>query len=114
MKRLVKLRSSNLKILITSATLDGVKVSSFFSGCPILNVPGTLFPVEKFYSTERPTNYLESSLKTSLGTIIISFVLINRLILDILRYLGITILMLILIPVWLSTCLSMHLMDECH
>lgn len=66
MKRLVKLRSSNLKILITSATLDGVKVSSFFSGCPILNVPGTLFPVEKFYSTERPTNYLESSLKTSL------------------------------------------------
>lgn len=66
MKRLVKSRSSNFKVLITSATLDGVKVSNFFSGCPILNVPGTLFPVEKLYSKERPKNYLESSLKTAL------------------------------------------------
>lgn len=69
MKRLVKLRPSNLKVLITSATLDGVKVSKFFSSCPVLNVPGTLFPVEKFYSRERPTNYIESSLKTALGMI---------------------------------------------
>lgn len=68
MKRLIKTRSSNLKVLITSATLDGVKVSKFFLGCPILNIPGTLFPVEKFYSTERPTNYIESALKTALGT----------------------------------------------
>lgn len=67
MKRLVKLRSSNLKVLITSATLDGVKVSKFFSGCPILNIPGTLFPVEKLYSKERPTTYVESSLKAALG-----------------------------------------------
>lgn len=66
MKRLVKLRSSNLKVLITSATLDGVKVSNFFTGCPVLNIPGILFPVEKLYSTERPKSYLESSLKTAL------------------------------------------------
>ncbi|XP_042373079.1 probable pre-mRNA-splicing factor ATP-dependent RNA helicase DEAH4 isoform X1 [Zingiber officinale] len=66
MKRLTKRRTSNFKVLITSATLDGVKVSRFFSGCPVLNVPGTLFPVEKFYSTERPTNYVESCLKTAL------------------------------------------------
>ncbi|ONK77742.1 uncharacterized protein A4U43_C02F10070, partial [Asparagus officinalis] len=66
MKRLIKERSSNLKVLITSATLDGVKVSNFFSGCPVLNIPGTLFPVGKLYSTERPTSYLESSLKTAL------------------------------------------------
>ncbi|XP_078150328.1 RNA helicase family protein isoform X1 [Carex rostrata] len=66
MKRLINVRASNLKVLITSATLDGVKVSRFFSGCPVLNVPGTLFPVEKLYSRERPTNFLESSLKTAL------------------------------------------------
>ncbi|KAK1266012.1 putative pre-mRNA-splicing factor ATP-dependent RNA helicase [Acorus gramineus] len=66
MKRLVKMRSSNLKVLITSATLDGVKVSRFFSDCPILNVPGTLFPVEKLYSAKRPASYLESSLQTAL------------------------------------------------
>jgi ATP-dependent RNA helicase DHX8/PRP22 len=67
MKRLIKDRASDLKVLITSATLDGLKVSKFFSGCPVLNIPGTLFPVEKFYSTERPTNYIESSLRTAIG-----------------------------------------------
>ncbi|CAL9202705.1 unnamed protein product [Musa hybrid cultivar] len=66
MKRLINRCSSNLKVLITSATLDGVKVSRFFSGCPVLNVPGILFPVEKLYSTERPTNYVECCLKTAL------------------------------------------------
>ncbi|KAB1207796.1 putative pre-mRNA-splicing factor ATP-dependent RNA helicase [Morella rubra] len=66
MKRLVRLRDSNLKILITSATLDGEKVSQFFSNCPILTVPGKLYPVDILYSNERPTSYLESSLKTAL------------------------------------------------
>ncbi|XP_048137799.1 probable pre-mRNA-splicing factor ATP-dependent RNA helicase DEAH4 isoform X1 [Rhodamnia argentea] len=66
MKRLVKIRSSNLRILITSATLDGNKVSKFFSDCPVLNVPGKLYPVEIVYSRERPTSYLESSLRTAL------------------------------------------------
>ncbi|XP_020588625.1 probable pre-mRNA-splicing factor ATP-dependent RNA helicase DEAH4 isoform X2 [Phalaenopsis equestris] len=66
MKRLVKIRSSNLRVLITSATLDGVKVSKFFSGCPVMNIPGKLFPVEKLYSSERPKCYIESSLRTAL------------------------------------------------
>ncbi|KAL7217509.1 hypothetical protein ACSBR2_010875 [Camellia fascicularis] len=65
-KRLIKMRASNLKVLITSATLDGEKVSRFFSNCPILNVPGKLFPVEIFYNMERPKSYLESSLKTAI------------------------------------------------
>ncbi|WCJ38716.1 RNA helicase family protein [Euphorbia peplus] len=65
-KRLVKFRASNLKILITSATLDGEKVSEFFSGCPILNVPGKLYPVEILYSKERPISYIESCVNTAL------------------------------------------------
>lgn len=68
MKRLVKMRASNLKVLITSATLDGSKVSRFFSNCPILTVPGKLFPVEILYSAELPKSYIESSLKTAIGT----------------------------------------------
>lgn len=67
MKRLIKLRESNLKVLITSATLDGEKVSRFFSNCPVLNVPGKLFPVEILHSSERPKSYIEASLKTALG-----------------------------------------------
>ncbi|KAE8719582.1 hypothetical protein F3Y22_tig00109937pilonHSYRG00002 [Hibiscus syriacus] len=67
MKSLVKRRTSKFKVLITSATLDGEKVSKFFSDCPLLTVPGKLFPVEIFYSKERPRSYLESSLKTALA-----------------------------------------------
>ncbi|KAL6566555.1 hypothetical protein OROGR_002170 [Orobanche gracilis] len=66
MKRLIKFRASDLKILITSATLDGEKVSRFFSDCPILNVPGKLFPVEIQHSSERPKSYIEASLKTAI------------------------------------------------
>ncbi|GAB2280602.1 hypothetical protein Dimus_015231 [Dionaea muscipula] len=66
MKRLVTMRALNLKVLVTSATLDGEKVSRFFSGCPILNVPGKLFPVEIFYETERTANYIESASKKAI------------------------------------------------
>ncbi|CAL0329725.1 unnamed protein product [Lupinus luteus] len=66
MKRLVKVRSSDFKVLITSATLDGNKVSKFFTDCPVLTIPGKLYPVEILYSKERPSSYLESSLKTAL------------------------------------------------
>uniref|UniRef100_A0A2P2L5I7 RNA helicase n=2 Tax=Rhizophora mucronata TaxID=61149 RepID=A0A2P2L5I7_RHIMU len=67
MKRLVKRRSSNLKVLITSATLDGEKVSKFFSECPIVNVPGKVYPVQILNVKERPTSYLESCLQTAIG-----------------------------------------------
>lgn len=70
MKRLVRIRSSNFKVLITSATLDGEKVSRFFSGCPVLNVPGKLYPVEILYSKERPGSYIESSLKVAIGNVL--------------------------------------------
>ncbi|KAM7269320.1 hypothetical protein ACFE04_024817 [Oxalis oulophora] len=53
-------------VLITSATLDGEKVSKFFSDCPVLNVPGKLYPVEILYSKESPKSYLESALKTAI------------------------------------------------
>lgn len=67
MKRLIKLRSSNLKVLITSATLDGEKVSRFFYDCPVLNVPGKLFPVEIQHRSEKPKSYIEACLKTAIG-----------------------------------------------
>ncbi|KAI7748719.1 hypothetical protein M8C21_022259 [Ambrosia artemisiifolia] len=66
MKRLIRLRASNLKVLVTSATLDGEKVSKFFDDCPILNVPGKLFPVEISYSVEQPKSYIESSLRKAI------------------------------------------------
>ncbi|KZV39977.1 hypothetical protein F511_15639 [Dorcoceras hygrometricum] len=67
MKRLITLRPLNLKVLITSATLDGEKVSRFFSNCPILNIPGKLFPVEIEHSSKMPKSYIEDSLSTAIG-----------------------------------------------
>jgi ATP-dependent RNA helicase DHX8/PRP22 len=66
MKRLIKMRASNLKVLITSATLDGEKVSRFFCDCPILNVPGKLFPVEIVYDSDTPKSYLDASFKKAI------------------------------------------------
>ncbi|PHU02971.1 hypothetical protein BC332_28222 [Capsicum chinense] len=66
MKRLIKWRYSSLKVLITSATLDGGKVSRFFSDCPVLTVPGELFPVEIVHISERPKNYVETSVKKAI------------------------------------------------
>lgn len=39
----------NLKVVLMSATLDAEKFSSYFGGCPILQVPGRTFPVEVRY-----------------------------------------------------------------
>lgn len=81
MKRLIKWRHSNLKVLITSATLDGGKVSRFFSDCPVLTVPGELFPVEVVHISELPKSYVEASLKKAIGmktmTSLVCFISLN-------------------------------------
>ena len=35
----------DLKVLISSATVDAEKFSSYFDDCPVYNVPGRRFPV---------------------------------------------------------------------
>src|SRR5437588_7213454 len=36
----------DLRIVVMSATLDTAPVSAFFDGCPVVDVPGRLFPLE--------------------------------------------------------------------
>ena len=64
LKKLSSDRKPELKLIITSATLDGQKISNFFLGCPVIDVPGRLHPVEILHSTEKPANYLESTVDT--------------------------------------------------
>ncbi|KAF8068452.1 DEAH4 [Scenedesmus sp. PABB004] len=45
-------RRRPLKLLVTSATLDGEKFSAYFNDCPVFNVPGRCFPVDVIHSTE--------------------------------------------------------------
>jgi len=62
-KKTVKLRP-DLKLIVTSATLDAVKFSSYFFEAPIFTIPGRTFPVEVLYTKEAETDYLDAALIT--------------------------------------------------
>lgn len=54
----------DLKLLISSATLDAQKFSEFFDDAPILNIPGRTFDVEMNYSLQPEANYLSAAITT--------------------------------------------------
>ena len=59
LKELLKLRE-DLRVIITSATLDFSKMSSFFLQAKVLRIPGHPHEVELYFTKEPQTNYLES------------------------------------------------------
>ncbi|GAB9463862.1 ATP-dependent helicase HrpA [Globisporangium polare] len=61
LKDLVRKRK-DLKIIVTSATLDAEKFSRYFFDCPIFTIPGRTFPVEILYTKEPELDYLDASL----------------------------------------------------
>lgn len=63
MKKTVKKRP-DLKLIVTSATLDAVKFSTYFFEAPIFTIPGRTYPVEILYTKEAETDYLDASLIT--------------------------------------------------
>ncbi|KAK4158589.1 hypothetical protein C8A00DRAFT_10780 [Chaetomidium leptoderma] len=63
LKKTIKKRE-DLKIIVTSATLDADKFSSYFNSCPIFTIPGRTFPVEILYSREPESDYLDAALTT--------------------------------------------------
>jgi pre-mRNA-splicing factor ATP-dependent RNA helicase DHX15/PRP43 len=68
LKDLVK-RRKDLKIIITSATLDALKFQKYFTTDetpPLLKVPGRTHPVEIFYTQEPEPDYLEAAIRTVL------------------------------------------------
>lgn len=52
----------DLKVIITSATLDSAKFSEYFCQCPVINIPGKTFPVEVLYSQAPQMDYIEAAL----------------------------------------------------
>eukprot|EP01031_Cornospumella_fuschlensis_P009862 gene9862-12100_t len=52
LKRACK-RRADLKVLITSATLEASKLQDFFWQCPLINIPGRVFPVDIYHSKTR-------------------------------------------------------------
>nr|POE72069.1 pre-mrna-splicing factor atp-dependent rna helicase prp22 [Quercus suber] len=63
LKKTLKKRP-DMKLIVTSATLDAEKFSSYFNECPILSIPGRTFPVEIMYSREPESDYLDAALTT--------------------------------------------------
>ncbi|KXN88874.1 Pre-mRNA-splicing factor ATP-dependent RNA helicase prp22 [Leucoagaricus sp. SymC.cos] len=63
LKKAVK-RRPDLKLIVTSATLDAEKFSKYFFGCPIFTIPGRTYPVEILYTKDPETDYLDASLIT--------------------------------------------------
>lgn len=51
-----------LKIIVTSATLDSKKFSKYFLDAPVMNIPGKTFPVEVFYADSPQMDYIEAAL----------------------------------------------------
>ena len=57
-------RRPDLKVIVTSATLDADKFSAYFNKCPIFTIPGRTYPVEVMYSREPESDYLDAALIT--------------------------------------------------
>ncbi|XP_027145588.1 ATP-dependent RNA helicase DHX8 isoform X2 [Larimichthys crocea] len=57
-------KRKDMKLIVSSATLDAVKFSQYFFEAPIFTIPGRTFPVEVLYTKEPETDYLDASLIT--------------------------------------------------
>lgn len=55
-----------LKLLISSATLDARKFSEFFDDAPIFRIPGRRFPVDIYYTTAPEADYVDACVVTIL------------------------------------------------
>ena len=56
--RKVVARRSDLKLIVTSATVNSELFSSFFGGIPVFRIPGRTFPVETYFSKSVQEDYL--------------------------------------------------------
>ncbi|KAI5353745.1 hypothetical protein L3X38_006639 [Prunus dulcis] len=65
LKKLVK-RRPDLRLIVTSATLDAEKFSGYFFNCNIFTIPGRTFTVEILYTKQPESDYLDASLITVL------------------------------------------------
>ena len=63
LKKTLKKRPE-FRVIVTSATLNAEKFSSYFEKAPIFSIPGRTFSVEILYSREPELDYLEVALTT--------------------------------------------------
>eukprot|EP01027_Heterolobosea_sp_BB2_P016499 GEZU01023493.1.p1 GENE.GEZU01023493.1~~GEZU01023493.1.p1 ORF type:complete len:1007 (+),score=333.73 GEZU01023493.1:292-3021(+) len=60
-------RRRDLKLIVTSATMDAEKFSHFFGNVPIFKIPGRTFPVDILFSKTQQTDYVDAAVKQALS-----------------------------------------------
>ncbi|KAI9900792.1 hypothetical protein N3K66_005054 [Trichothecium roseum] len=55
----------DLKLLISSATMNAEKFSQYFDDAPIFNIPGRRYPVDIYYTPAPEANYLAAAITTT-------------------------------------------------
>ncbi|KAI1785395.1 P-loop containing nucleoside triphosphate hydrolase protein [Ganoderma leucocontextum] len=56
-------RRRDLKLIVTSATMNAEKFSNFYGNAPTFTIPGRTFPVEIFHSKSPCEDYVDSAVK---------------------------------------------------
>jgi pre-mRNA-splicing factor ATP-dependent RNA helicase DHX38/PRP16 len=64
--RKVVARRSDLKLIVTSATLSADVFSSYFGGVPVFRIPGRTFPVETYFAKSVQEDYVMAAVKQAL------------------------------------------------
>ncbi|VDD81699.1 unnamed protein product [Mesocestoides corti] len=59
-------RRNDLKLIITSATMDSEKFAQFFGDCPIFHIPGRTFPVDIQFSKTPVMDYVDAAVKQAI------------------------------------------------
>ncbi|KAJ8103049.1 P-loop containing nucleoside triphosphate hydrolase protein [Lipomyces tetrasporus] len=54
----------DLRLLISSATMDAEKFSEFFDDAPIFQIPGRRYPVDIYYTPQPEANYVQAAVNT--------------------------------------------------
>lgn len=56
-------RRSDLKVIVTSATMDASKFSKYFGGAPIFHIQGRTYDVEPFFLRSNPQDYVYEAVR---------------------------------------------------
>jgi pre-mRNA-splicing factor ATP-dependent RNA helicase DHX38/PRP16 len=64
--RKIMTRRSDLKLIVTSATLSADVFSDFFGGVPVFRIPGRTFPVDTYFSKSVQEDYVMAAVKQAL------------------------------------------------
>lgn len=57
-------KRKDLKIVVMSATLNAERFQQYFTGAPLLDIPGRMYPVEILYTPKPVQDYLTASIDT--------------------------------------------------